>query len=45
MKHGSSIQTLMRKCENLTPLILVVNDLDDYLFGAYLSDGIKMLNG
>lgn len=32
----------MRKCENNKPLILIVNDLDDYLFGAYLSDGIKM---
>ncbi|CAD8048322.1 unnamed protein product [Paramecium primaurelia] len=41
IQHGSSIQTLMRKTENNSPSVILIRDLDNYLFGAYLSDGIK----
>ncbi|CAD8056809.1 unnamed protein product [Paramecium sonneborni] len=41
IQHGSSIKTLMRKSENQLPSILLIKDLDQYLFGAYISDGIK----
>lgn len=31
----------MRKTENNSPSVILIRDLDNYLFGAYLSDGIK----
>ncbi|CAD8137585.1 unnamed protein product [Paramecium octaurelia] len=40
-QHGSSILTLMRRTENKLPSVILIRDLDSYLFGAYLSDGIK----
>ncbi|CAD8115502.1 unnamed protein product [Paramecium primaurelia] len=39
--NGSSIKTLMRNTQYSQPVVLFIRDLDKYLFGAYLSDGIQ----
>lgn len=45
MRHGSSILTMARRCEFLQPAILVVRDVENHVFGAYLSHGIRMSKG
>lgn len=45
MLNGSSILTLMRQTENRSPAVLVVRDVESYLFGGYLPDGIKNSGG
>lgn len=41
LKHGSSLNTLLRKVDGHEPVILAIKDFDGYVFGAYLSNGIK----
>ncbi|KAM3141989.1 hypothetical protein pb186bvf_005862 [Paramecium bursaria] len=41
IKHGSSMKTLFRQTDFQSPIIIIIKDLDNYVFGAYLSDGIK----
>lgn len=41
IKHGSLLKTLMRNCEDHSPLIIIIKDLDAYIFGAYLSEKLK----
>lgn len=40
-KHGTSINTLFRNCEYIEPCILIIEEFNGNVFGAYLSDYIK----
>lgn len=35
----------MRKSENRYPIVVVVKDVESYMFGGYLSDGIRNSGG
>ncbi|KAG2207455.1 hypothetical protein INT46_007222 [Mucor plumbeus] len=41
-QHGASLNTLYEKCYNNGPCLLVIQDNQDDIFGAYLSEGIHI---
>jgi hypothetical protein len=41
--HGSSLNTLLKASELNSPLILLIRDIDGSVFGAYLSDYLRMM--
>ncbi|CAD8050522.1 unnamed protein product [Paramecium sonneborni] len=43
--NGSSFQTLLHKCENRSPLILVIQDVNECKFGAYLNESLQLTFG
>lgn len=44
-RHGSSLQTLLRQVCDRSPLILIIKDVDSYVYGAYLSESLRMNKG
>lgn len=44
-QHGASLNTLYQKSYNKGPCLLVIQDDQDQVFGAYLSEGIHIDTG
>jgi len=42
--HGTSFSTLLRKCEEANPSIILIQDENKFVFGAYLSGKLKYSN-
>ncbi|KAI8890550.1 TLD-domain-containing protein, partial [Backusella circina FSU 941] len=40
-QHGASLSTLYRNCANQGPCLLAIQNTEDEVFGAYLSEGFQ----
>lgn len=41
-RDGISMQTLLRKCKDWAPTVLIVRDMEKHVFGAYCSESWKL---